>query len=80
MFPGNPGAGAFRPTPSPVVTALDLNGDGIIDAGELAKASVSLKKLDANTDGKLTSDELHPPRLGSPDAPGGLRPGAGRPQ
>jgi len=30
---------------SPIIEALDLNHDGIIDADEIAKASESLKKL-----------------------------------
>lgn len=47
---------------SPLVTALDLNGDDIIDADELTKAGESLKKLDKNGDGKLTPDEIRPAR------------------
>lgn len=46
----------------PIVAALDLNGDRIIDAAELARATESLKKLDRNGDGKLTMDELRPAR------------------
>ena len=47
---------------SPILLALDLNGDGILDAGELAAASQSLLKLDKNGDGQLTPDEYRPPR------------------
>ncbi|MBM3891642.1 MAG: hypothetical protein FJ388_21220 [Verrucomicrobia bacterium] len=67
------GAGREGPPPflSPIVRALDANGDGIIDAEEMAKAPEALKKLDANKDGKLTPDELRPPR-------GGMGPGGGR--
>lgn len=50
-----------RPIP-PIDKALDLNGDGIISADEIAKASASLLTLDKNGDGKLTMDELMPPR------------------
>ena len=50
-----------RPKP-PIIAALDANGDGTIDAGEIAKASEALKKLDKNGDGKLTLDECMPPR------------------
>ena len=44
------------------MAALDVNHDGVIDAKEIAKASKALKKLDKNHDGKLTLDELRPPR------------------
>jgi hypothetical protein len=62
----------------PVMQALDANSDGVIDEKEIANASVALKKLDKNGDGKLTSDELRPQRppggAGRPGGPGG--PGA----
>ncbi|HTI73112.1 MAG TPA: phospholipid-binding protein, partial [Candidatus Limnocylindria bacterium] len=59
--------------------ALDLNHDGVIDADEIAQASASLKKLDKNGDGKLTPDELRPPRPAGPGGPGGPG-GQGRPE
>jgi hypothetical protein len=75
-----------RPAP-PIIAALDLNKDGVIDAEELAKASESLKKLDKNGDGKLTEDEYRPqrppggPEGGRPDGPRGPKPdGEARPQ
>jgi len=37
--------------------ALDVDGDGIISKAELKKAALSLKKLDADKDGQLTSAE-----------------------
>jgi uncharacterized membrane protein YebE (DUF533 family) len=40
--------------------ALDANHDGVIDASEIAAAPAALKKLDVNSDGKLTRDELMP--------------------
>lgn len=55
---------------SPIPEALDMNGDGIIDAGELAKAPELLKKLDKNGDGKLTSEEYRPQLPGGPEGPG----------
>ncbi len=60
--PGNPGgAGADaspRGFPRPLLMrALDANGDGIIDAEEIANAPAALRKLDKNGDGKLTPDE-----------------------
>src|SRR5262249_22056817 len=45
-----------------VVTAIDKNGDGILDAEEIANASAALKSLDRNGDGKLTFEEFGPPR------------------
>ena len=57
----------------PLMQALDANGDGIIDEAEIANASAALKKLDKNGDGKLTPDELRPPR------PEGFRGRAGGP-
>jgi hypothetical protein len=62
--PGEPGLAGQRTPASPIVTALDLNGDGIIDAGELAKATEALKKLDKNGDGKITPEEYRPQRPG----------------
>ena len=73
--PDAPGRGpGGPPPPSPIIETLDLNKDGIIDAGELAKALESLKTLDKNGDGKLTGDEYHPPRPGGPGAGGERRP------
>jgi len=73
-----PGAGSGaqtnRPPVPPIVAALDLNGDGIIDANEIAQAPQSLKKLDKNGDGQLTPDEYRPPH------PGGPPPGQGSDQ
>jgi hypothetical protein len=43
-----------------IFAALDANGDGVIDAAEIANAPAALKKLDKNGDGKLTREELRP--------------------
>lgn len=62
--------GTVPPPPPPVpaiITALDANQDGLIDAAELANAPAALKRLDKNGDGQLTPDEYNPmrqPRLG----------------
>jgi hypothetical protein len=62
---------------SPIMAALDANKDGEIDATELANATAALKTLDKNGDGKLTGDEIRPPR--GDRGPGGRAPGGGRP-
>ena len=60
---GGPGGGPRRPPPPmPLMIALDVNHDGIIDAQEIANAATALKTLDANGDGKLTREEYLPPR------------------
>lgn len=65
----------------PLIAALDANHDGVIDADEIANAPAALKKLDKNGDGKLTMDELRPPRPeGGPDRGGPERGGPDRPQ
>jgi hypothetical protein len=79
MGPGNgsEGRNTRRPPPNALMDALDTNHDGIIDANEIANASAALKKLDKNGDGKLTADELRPPRpqRGNAQGPGPDRQG-----
>lgn len=62
------------PMASPIITALDTNQNGTIEAEELAKAAAALKSLDKNHDGKLTPEEYRPQ---PPGVPGGGTP-AGR--
>lgn len=65
-----------RPPVPPLMAVLDANHDGVIDDVEIANASAALKKLDRNGDGRLTLDELRPPRMedmGGPGGPDGLR-------
>ncbi len=76
--PGGPGGRRMMP-PSPLMEALDANHDGIIDATEIANASAALKTLDKNGDGKLTPDELRPPRPQGGGRHQGPPPGAGGP-
>jgi hypothetical protein len=72
--PAGPGEPGQRPMP-PLIAALDTNHDGVIDAEEIANASAALRKLDQNGDGKLTMDELRPPRPdGAPSSDGQPRP------
>jgi Ca2+-binding EF-hand superfamily protein len=45
---------------SPLIKALDSDGDGEISASEITNAPTTLKTLDKNNDGKLEADELRP--------------------
>lgn len=72
---GGGGGEGFRPPQHPLEQALDANGDGIIDAKELANAAAVLKSLDRNGDGRLTEDEFRPAR----PTGGGFGGGAGGP-
>ncbi len=56
---GRGGPGGFR-RPNPMFEALDADGDGEINAAELKKAIVALKKLDADGDGRITLAEVTP--------------------
>lgn len=67
---GGPRGNTGGPPIPPVVTALDRNGDGVVDTDEIAKSTTSLKKLDKNGDGKLTPDEFRPNGAGFGPPPG----------
>jgi len=72
--PGGPGGrGMMRMPPSPLMTALDTDGDGELSAKELENATASLKTLDKDKNGKLTENELRPnfERFGGPGMQGG---------
>ncbi|HTR42967.1 MAG TPA: hypothetical protein VMH87_15240 [Pseudomonadales bacterium] len=84
---GSMGQG-FRPPPSPLVEALDVNQDGVIDANEIANAPAELLTLDKNGDGQLTPNEYRPHRPPGPppgsddssnDGPPGPPPGGDMP-
>ncbi|TWU45107.1 Serine/threonine-protein kinase pkn1 [Novipirellula aureliae] len=51
------GGGVSR---NPVVLALDLNHDGEFSADEIKSAAMSLTKLDANGDGRVSREEMRP--------------------
>jgi hypothetical protein len=55
--------------PNPLMLALDTDGDGELSAREIENASVALKKLDKDKNGKLTQDEIRP--AFGPGGPGG---------
>ena len=61
------GPRGHRPPPLPIMQALDVNHDGVIDANEIANSPAELKTLDKNGDGVLTADEYLPAL--PPDAP-----------
>src|SRR5580698_5481153 len=54
---GGPG-GRGRGGPSVAFTLLDANNDGTLDAAEIDAAPTVLGKLDKDSDGKITSDEV----------------------
>ena len=65
-----PGAGADgeRPRPGiPLMTALDADQDGTVSESEIASAPESLRSLDVDGDGRLTTDELLPASVGESD-------------
>lgn len=74
---GGSGGSGHKPPETPIVKALDANGDGVIDAKEIANASAALKKLDKNGDGKLTRDEYMPTHQKGQGGPGGKGGGSG---
>ena len=63
--PGGPGMMRM----DKVFSALDTDQDGTVSAAEMEVAAKSLAKLDANSDGKLTEEEVRP-NFG-PGGPGG---------
>lgn len=79
-MPKDAPADAPRPPVPLIVKALDANGDGVIDANEIANAPAALKSLDKRGDGQLTRDEYigRPPmgpRGGGNFGNGGMPPG-----
>ncbi len=57
LFAGGTGAGKAGRR-HPLIQAFDLNGNGTIDADEIAAASASLNRLDANGDGRIAIEEI----------------------
>ncbi len=76
--PGRPGGPPGRGM-SPIVAALDADGDGVLSAQEIEGAAAALKKLDKDGDGKLTREELRPEPGRGPQGEGRDRPGEGAP-
>jgi hypothetical protein len=59
---GGPPMKGHCPPPLPLITAVDIDRNGVIDSNEIANASAALLTLDKNGDGQLTADEYLPPR------------------
>lgn len=83
--PGGPPRGFPGDFPAPpgfhLMTALDTDRDGKISTPEIERAVAALQKLDKNSDGKLSAEEIGwPPAggLGGGRGPGGF-PGFGGP-
>lgn len=55
---------AQRPKP-PMFTALDVDGNGVLSATEIAGAATALLTLDTDGDGQLSPDERRPIRPGN---------------
>ena len=72
-----PGRGG-PPRGMPIMMILDENCNGVVDVDEIARAPQLLLKLDRDGDGRLTREELRPPRPenGNPPAPPPCAPGA----
>jgi Ca2+-binding EF-hand superfamily protein len=66
---GRGGPGGFFRRPNPMFQAIDANSDGEISETELKRAVTALKKLDADSDGKITLEEASP--QGGPGGPFG---------
>jgi Ca2+-binding EF-hand superfamily protein len=78
--PGGPGGPGDLMRRMPVMAALDADGNGEISSAEIDNASAALRKLDKNSDGKLTEDEIRPNFPGrGPGGPGGDRDDHGGP-
>ena len=58
--PGRPEGRPHRG--SPLIAALDVNHDGVLDASEIGNAPAVLAALDKNADGQLSIEELRPAR------------------
>jgi Ca2+-binding EF-hand superfamily protein len=63
-------AGVKLPS-SPVQKVLDANADGELDATEISNAATTLLKLDADSDGQLSQEEMRPSRPEGGRGPGG---------
>ena len=63
-----------RREPSPIMRAIDTDGDGELSMDEVAAAPKALAALDVDKDGILSDEELRPPAPGGRAAATGGRP------
>ena len=68
-FAGEEGRPQGPPPMMPLLEALDLNHDHLIDEKEIAAAVASLKTLDGNRDGKIDEEEFRPKPPGGEGGP-----------
>jgi hypothetical protein len=74
--PQQPGGHHSPPPVPPILAIFDTDRDGVISGDEIDGASDALAKLDRNNDGKITREELMPPRPEGANGPkGGKAPG-----
>ncbi len=67
------GRGEVRGGGPPLLRTFDADGNGIIDADEIAGAATSLRRLDLNHDGVISGEELKHGRRGRRGPPGSER-------
>jgi len=65
--------GRMQRPQSPIETALDADGDGVISKDEIAGAPAALRKLDKDGDGKVSLEECMPVRPEGQGGPGNNR-------
>lgn len=68
---GPRGGGMMRM--DPILSAVDVDQDGTLSAAEIQSAGVAIAKLDKDSDGKLTREEVRP-AFGGRRGEGGPRP------
>ena len=66
--PGQGGGPGGQQTP-PLLRVFDADGDGEISSKEIDAAAAALRKLDRNSDGKVTFEEFRP-NAGQGQGPG----------
>jgi len=62
---------AAAPTPNALFGIIDADGDGVITKRELRKAVAALKKLDLDSDGNITLEEVNAATTGAAGAAAG---------
>jgi len=71
MHAGSNAGGGKPGKANPLIQAFDVNGNGVIDAEEISEATDSLKRLDTNKDGNISTEEVMPRGERMAKGPGG---------